>query len=378
MEDNSHIKLGKRVKKSKKFPLRWQSVDIIPPDEPCILALPGSNANNSKKANGFAKMVQEMLKDKNFPVYAVEYDLADRNFRIDREAVLARYGQENPKLPFIRYVKPEDKTYIPQYIRELYEKTFAPRLRNEDGSPASIEKAARRLNMLVLANHCQGSTVSLQLEHLLKEDLKQLGYKKTAQTYLLKQVHNVDIAPVTPIGITNTTTYKFASFSDEIATTVHTPKVEYILKRKEEHERFLASLNHPEKERRNNKDKPFSMNFALFRPTENETIFAVNNIYPLEIQKDEDFEGIEHVFSSYADKDDDDRTKQGDQLSYMFHLLINKLADHAKKNAETLTEFPDIFKDKSLKSMIDRAQDNRYDFITRETKLLRTKKHSTR
>ena len=78
MADNSHIRLGKRVKKSKAHPFGWEYMAQIPPDEPCIVALPGSDADNSKKANGFAKMIEEILKDKRMPIYSVEYELAGR------------------------------------------------------------------------------------------------------------------------------------------------------------------------------------------------------------------------------------------------------------------------------------------------------------
>lgn len=50
MADNSHIRLGKRVKKSKAHPFGWEYMAQIPPDEPCIVALPGSDADNSKRA----------------------------------------------------------------------------------------------------------------------------------------------------------------------------------------------------------------------------------------------------------------------------------------------------------------------------------------
>ena len=70
MADNSHIRLGKRVKKSKAHPFGWEYMAQIPPDEPCIVALPGSDADNSKKANGFAKMIEEILKDKRITGHA--------------------------------------------------------------------------------------------------------------------------------------------------------------------------------------------------------------------------------------------------------------------------------------------------------------------
>ena len=67
MADESHIKLGKRVKKSKLCPFGWEYTEQIPPDEACVIALPGSDTDDSKKANGFAKMVGEILKNKKIP-----------------------------------------------------------------------------------------------------------------------------------------------------------------------------------------------------------------------------------------------------------------------------------------------------------------------
>lgn len=190
-------------------------------------------------------------------------------------------------------------------------------------------------------------------------------------------MHNVDVAPVIPYGITQTTTFKFASFADEKVTSVRTPQSEYILQRKREHERFMAGINGNQAARTAG-DRPFTMNFSLFRPTGNETVFAVNNMYPVEVQKDEDFDGIEHTFDSYSDKDDDYRTKQGDQLSQAFHEVVNWLAEHSKKNQETLTELPDIFKEPRFSRIIARAQNNRYDFITKETGIQKARRGNSR
>ncbi len=380
MQDNSHIKLGCRVKKSKTHPLGWNYADAVPADIPCILALPGSDADNSRKANGFAKMVEQMLKGKKMPIYSVEYELAGRITVADREAMLNIFNQGNPNSPLLRQ-RAEDNAYIPQYIRELYEKTLAPRLRDENGNRVSIAKAAQRLNMMPLVNHCQGSTVSFQLERLLTQDMEKLGYSEKVRGYLLKQVHNVDVAPVIPYGITQTTTFKFASFADPKVTSVHTPQTEYILRRKHEHQRFMDGINGNETERRSG-NKPFTMNFSVFRPTGNETVFAVNNLYPAEVQKDEEFEGIEHVFDSYSEKDDAveknneiiPRSKQGDLLSQTFHETVNWLAEHAQKNEKELVELGDIFKEPRFSRLISRAQSNRYDFITKETAIQKARR----
>ena len=373
MTDNSHAKIGQRIKKSKDHPLGWKYVDAIPPDMPCILTLSGSNTDNSKKANGFAKMIEDILKNKKIALFSAEYDTTGRKSVTDRLALLNHYNQGDANDPLLHY-REEEYGYIPQYIKDIYQKTIAPRLRDENGNKVAIAKAAQRLNMISFVNHCQGSTVAFQMERLMKEDLKQLGYSDKVQDYLLKQVHNIDVAPVVPIGITQTTTIKFGSLSDEKATSVHTPKVEYILRRKREHERFMESVNGNETERKAG-NRPFIMNFSVFRPTSNETIFAVNNIYPVEIQKDEDMEGIEHVFASYSDKDDDNRTKQGNQLSQALHEVVNIMAEHSLKNEKELTELPDIFKMPKMKRIIERAQNNRYDFMSKETKILRARRN---
>lgn len=380
--DNAHIYLGLREKKTKQNPHGWRSVSIITPDTPCLLALPGSDANSEKKANGFAKLVKSMLKDKSFPVYSVNYEKGNRNFRIDREALLARYNQENPKYPFIRYINEADKTYIPQYIHELYQMTLAPRLRNKDGDKASIATIAQRLNAFVIVGQCQGGTVAMQLEHLLKEDLSALGYSEKVSRYLLKQMHVIEVTPVTPLGVTQATTFKFASFSDEQATSVNTWHTQYILRRKAEHERFIEGISGNETERQAG-NRPFSMEFSVFRTSSTETIFAVNNMYPSSIQKDEEFDGIEHTFDTYSEKEDYvckgtdfiDRTKQGDQLSQMLRELTNHLVEHAQKNAVELVELSDIFKTPKLSLLLKRAQNNRYNFITKEIRLRRQRQN---
>ena len=374
--DNSHIKLGQRVAKSKQNKYGWLAMDMINPDEACVIALSGSDSKDSKKANGFAKMVREILKDKKFPVYSVEYDLADRNFRVDREAVLARYGQENPELPFIRCVKEEDKTYIPQFIRELYQKTLAPRLRDEQGNKVSIEKAAQRLNMLVFTNHCMGSTVMLQMEHLMAEDMKKLGYSEKVQDYLFKQIHGINIAPVTPFGAAKSTIYKFMSLADDRATTVYHKALQYFTKRKKEHNNFIERISNkqPMDAEFRKENKPFSMGLSLFRPSANETVFAVNNIYDIEIQKDPELDGIEHSFAPYSDVEDCDRLKDGDQLSQLFRYTLNWLIDNAKKNQKSLTELPHILKEPKFAKYVSYAMNNRYDVVTKEIKLMRTRR----
>ena len=373
MADESHIKIGKRVKKSKACPFGWEYAEQIPPDEVCLVALPGSDADNSKKANGFAKMVEAFLKNKKIPIYSVEYDLAGRISVADRMAMLMHFNQGNPNASELRFRR-EDYSYIPQYIRELYRKTFAPRLRDENGNRVSVARAAQRLNMMVFVNHCQGSTVSFQLERLLKKDMRGLGYSDKVCDYLLRQVHNADVAPVIPFGLTKTTTFKFISFADDKVTSVDTPQTRYVRERRSEHEQFLADIARHAHEGR----KSFAMNFALFRPTGNETVFAVNNIYPLEMQKDEDLEGIEHVFDSYSEKDDDNRTKQGDQLSQAFREVVNWLAENAVKNGKELTELPDIAKEPRFSRLIDRAMANRYDFVTREAALQKSRRGTAR
>ncbi len=369
MTDESHIKLGKRVKKSRACPFGWEYMEQIPPDEVCLVALPGSDTDNSKKANSFAKMVKSFLKNKKIPIYSVEYDLAGRISVTDREAMLVYFNQGDPNSPRLRFRR-EDYSYIPQYIHELYWQTFAPRLRDDNGNKVSVALAAQRLNMMVFVNHCQGSTVSFQLERLLKQDMKGLGYSDKICDYLLRQVHNVDVAPVIPFGLTKTTTFKFVSFADDKATSVDTPQIRYVRRRRSEHEQFLADIAHHIHEGR----KSFVMNFSLFRPTGNETVFAVNNIYPLEMQKDEDLAGIEHAFDSYSEKNDDNRTRQGDHLSQTFQEVVNWLVEYAVKNSKELTELPDITKELRFSRLVDRAMTNRYDFVTHEATLQKSRR----
>ena len=352
-QDNSHIKLGQRVKKHKLFPHKWATTDTIPPDEACLMILTGSDAEADKQSNSYARDTKDLIKDKKFPVYAVAYDKAGRDFRQDREAVLARHNQANPRYPYIRKVKEEDKTYVPQYIRELYAATFAPRLRSEDGNKAPLALVAQRLNKIPFVTHCQGSTVLFQLEYLLLKDLTDLGYTTAQQNYLCRQIHSLNISPVTPIGITKTNAFKFMTLRDETVLSVNTPETAYIT------------------ERQLDDDKPI-MDVSIFRPTANEIIFATDALYI----EDKDNPGltsssVEHSYAAYTDKEDDYRSISGDRMSMTFKLLLNRLVNHAIKNQKELTELPDIFKERPFNFIFKETMNNRYNFLKTEINRIR-------
>lgn len=354
-QDNSHIKLGKRAKKHKLFPNKWCQADTISPDEACLVILTGSDSTTDKQANSYARDTKELIKDKNFPVYAAAYDKADRNFRQDREAVLARHNQANPRYPYIRKVKEEDKTYVPQYIRELYAATLAPRLRAENGNKAPLSLVAQRFNMMPVVTHCQGSTVLFQLEYLLLKDMTDLGYTNPQQDYLCHQIHSINISPVTPIGITKTTAFKFMTLRDETVLSVNTSETAYLT------------------DRQLDDDKPI-MNISLFRPTANETIFATDALYV----EDKENPGltspaVEHSYDAYTDKEDAFRSISGDRMSMTFNLLLNRLVNHALQNQKELTELPDIFKERPFNFIFKETMNNRYNFL--KTEINRIRKH---
>ena len=103
MTDKKKTKIGQRIKKSKEHPLGWKYVDAIPPDMPCILTLSGSNTDNSKKANGFAKMIEEILKNKKIALFSAEYDTTGRKSVTDRLALLNHYNQGDANDPLLHY-----------------------------------------------------------------------------------------------------------------------------------------------------------------------------------------------------------------------------------------------------------------------------------
>ena len=373
MTDTSYAKVGKRVKKSKLNPIGWEPTTRISPDEVAVITFPGSDANDSKKANGFAKAIQNILKNKKIPIYSVEYGFNGRNAVADRDALLNLYDQGTAE-EIYKYRRTESPDYIPNYIYDIYKTIIAPRLRNDDGTKASISTISQRLNKLVFVNHCQGSTVAFQLERLLEKDLDNLGYSKSVQSFLLKQVQNIHLAPVTPYGKTKTTTFKFLSLSDKKATSIRHNRLSYIRKRKKEHQKFLDNIK--EKHSSPPTTTPFSMDFSVIRPTSNETIFAVNNFYPLEHQElyNDTQTDIEHCFDTFYEKDDEYRTKQGDRLSQTFIELVNYLVEHACKNQKEYTELPSIFNTRRFSTIIKSAEQNRHKLYKQEISLMRKNK----
>lgn len=369
MTDISHAHIGHRVKKTEEHPHGWEIVKQIDPDEPCILALAGSGAKDSKSAHGMAKMIDGML-DVTIPIYAAEYDLADRRIRVDREAVLARHGQENDRFPFINEVSEDAKTYVPLYIRDIYKATIAPRLRDEKGLRLNKEKVAQRLNMLMLFTHCHGSTVAFQLEYLMQKDMQRLGYSDKEKDYLTKQLIAVNVAPVTPYGVSKITNIKFGSFADDFVMSVGTKKLAYIYQRKLEHKKYIESIKENNTTTKK-KYRPYTMDFCMFRPTARETVFAVNNMYPVEMSQKKGYEQLEHVLATYTEGKEPDQTFAGQKLNDAFFTVVNYMAKHALTNKTSLKELPEITTIKEFKKYITEASKNSYNLVNRELEILR-------
>ncbi len=375
-DDTSSMQLGLRTEKSTSNPKGWKVFEKIPHNESAIIVLAGTNTDTSKKANGVVKMIQEDLEEENFNVYSVEYHFGNRNFRIDREAVLARYGQENYNLPFINHVKDGAQFYIPNYIQQIYEATLAPRLRDKHGNRAELSVAAQQLAQLKFVNHCQGTLVMMQLEHLMIKDMDNFGYSKEMQSSLLQQVNSIGIAPVSPVGKTQTTTIKFLSMADDVATSVYTPKINYINKRKQEHAEFIFGIK-DNVLNTNISNRPFVMNMSFFMPSKTESIFAVNDMYPLEIQYDVDLDGIEHSFDSYTDTIDPLRNSQGNLLSKTFQKTLNWLVRHSLECKDRFMPLEHISKSPEFKEIIKSSTYNRHNLIDKELQIMRKRRQSS-
>ena len=375
MTDNSSIDLGKRVKKDKLHPHGWQPVDSIEPDEACFVIIGGSNIKDSKKSNGFIKMVEELMKKK-IPIYCISYNFEDRIFRLDREAILARNGQANPELPFLKRLSDKDIAHTPQYYKDAYQKILSPRLHGENGERISLSKISQRLNMLPFGTHCFGSTFTFEMEKLMKQELTEMGYSKEAQKFLCRQVHSVDVAPVIPYGKSDFSHFKIVSCSDDIAMSVNTPLIKHIKNRKAEHDAYLDNLKtHKDTIKRS----PFTLNMSIARPTENEVVFATNSLYPHEIYKDKDYEGIEHTFDSYSNREDwvnkdgEDihRSIQGDMLNQTLREFVNWFAEHAQENKKEFKELPSVFKVKRFARLVKMGLNNRHQTLAKEIALMR-------
>jgi len=317
----TYISIGQRVEKSAAHPYGWKRADFIDENETCVLVLGGNGADNDQKANGYAKCVDELLKQYNLKdgvhIYSViyrnesdgaEYFMPFLLQNKSRELLFEKYGRKDVP-PFTEkqteFVKKAEKLYgrfvlskyndevsNPSYIERLFEKTLLYRIcENEQKLP--LEEAMRRVRNLNIITHCHGAYVFLKLEEMMQEKMKRLGYSDQEREAIQKQLLCVAFAPYAPLGVSKSTMISFGSAKDE--------------------EVFHQNAFHRELK---NIDKSGQFGLSYFEGKKGEVIVA-------SCVTEANAQGVEHNFSNYV-MPKRELSKEGEEMLLLSrHAILN-------------------------------------------------------
>ena len=238
-----YIDIGQRVEKSFAYPYGWRRADYIPEDETCVLILGGSGANDDRRANAYAKDIDELLEENNLKegvkIYSVVYRAdveSDDCFmpfllqKESREQLLEKYGHRDIKPKTQRQKQFAEKAQRlygkdvlsksnpeisnPTYIERLFEKVLLYRI-SENGQKLELEEAMKRVRQLNIVAHCHGAYVFVRLEEMMQQKMIELGYLKKEREAIQKQLLCVALSPYAPLGASKATMISFGSAKDD-------------------------------------------------------------------------------------------------------------------------------------------------------------------
>lgn len=172
---------------------------------PSILVLGGENTRTETDAYFYARMVAQTLIQNDISsgidIYSVSYKFRDRDCSIDRNNMFKKHGFKIPP----NFDIPNNGLSIqyPNYIKEIYEFAFSPRIKNFESG----------LKNMMVYTHCHGTYVMNMLEERWHQEMN-VFYKapeiKAAQNQLLVINH----APFAPLGVSKFKNLSFFSATD--------------------------------------------------------------------------------------------------------------------------------------------------------------------
>ncbi len=218
--------LAERGEKSEDNPFGFELAKTITPNEVVVLSLTGEgNAGaNYSNYNGHLKRINEYVEEisaeAGYPVRSVvavvdygKYHSPQqaRQLCMQRVKDIKKYKAALQSLPLI-----SQQEYIsPQYVKDIFNNIFLERIAANNGTQRlSGTEAAQNIRKVIVMTHCHGGYVALKLEDELKRKMTELGYKKSEQKNILKQLLVLSYAPDCPLGISQAQTISFSSATD--------------------------------------------------------------------------------------------------------------------------------------------------------------------
>lgn len=314
---HSNAKIGHRIHSESKNDFNWESVNHIPIDLPCVIALGGDGTINPRNANGYAKKIEKKLyatgiNDVN--IYTVVYDFGDESLGAKPQT-----AREIQMKNFKRNLSIKDNSnpenINPEYIKQLFNVAILPRI-VENNQKLPLKKVVDNIRNITFLAHCHGAYVFLELEKIMQHEMTAVGYTKEEKQIILKELVCIAHAPYCPLGVAKSNMISFLSVKDNV------------IKHNNNFQKTIQNID---------KNKEFKFSFF---PEEYGNVFVATQIYDLWFERD--FIGtnttpLEHDFTDYDEKDSF-LTLEGMEIKKMSgNVLVN-----AVKRAKEKTPVTDV------------------------------------
>lgn len=205
--DISYAFLAERTETTPDSPYRIKPADKIKPEETMVLFLGGSGGagDNIRGYNAYLKKTDEFIKKhselKGKPVRVC---VAVCNFGRYHNDKIAKYYENWRLINHKHYEKcisnlegiRRQEMLEPQYIQDIFDVAILPRISSNNGQTRLNQaKAVCNIRKLNLVTHCHGAYVAMQLEKLLNGKMTELGYSRSEQLQLKKNLFSINYAP---------------------------------------------------------------------------------------------------------------------------------------------------------------------------------------
>lgn len=203
-------------------------VESVTPDGPAVVALGGELTYAPGMANTYAKTLRTLLREngiESVPIYAAAYEFGSHNSELERVQIFRRAGRKvrirhhaelNTKMEQ-QLAQMNTMEPVPNYIIELYDKIFNPRMADVPENHPTANILAARMRGLVIYAHSHGAAVVWQMGKHMRAQLQQLGYNAEEIHQIQRSVLAVQHAPTAPLERPAFTTVSFGSAEDTAA-----------------------------------------------------------------------------------------------------------------------------------------------------------------
>lgn len=281
----------------------WQPIEILSAlknHRRKVLIFPGDGTETAREANGFAKAVESAFSKENKPeIYSLFYK-DNSSCCTHRLHMQAATNHLNDSLyPLGRAPQP--------YLNTFYQEQILPLISQNKGKERiSLQEAAQYLRDTTIVTHCHGSSVLFELENKLKQSMQELGYSKTEQAFLLKQIVSINFCSSMPLEQTQTSALHIISQADGQAVS---------------NWRF-GSLNHFIQTQNLSPKET-----ALFDTLNNEKCLVLRNIYDLGVDEIAGASPNEHLGTLYLylDMTEKYRTPESTQALQFVHQTMRAI-----------------------------------------------------